>query len=515
MRDDGQSIERGADALDRLIASARAPDMQSAQPAPANATEADWSDDQAAFARLAALTPMQYDRCRKAEADALGIRVETLDKEVRRARGEPEVDLAGTAVMFPELEPWPDPVDGAELLDNIEGVIAKYVIIDAAARVAVVLWIVFTYLIDVVDTAPILGVTSPDKRCGKTTLLELLLLLVRRVLSSSNISAAALFRSIELWAPTFLIDEGDSFFGQSDELRGLLNSGHKRATAYVIRTVGDNHEPRRFCTWGAKAIAMIGRLSDTLEDRSIGVRMRRKLPSEKVAKLGRAEKASFETFRRRCQRWAEDVGVAIKQSQPKIPDELHDRAADNWEPLLAIADVAGGKWPAAARKAALGLSDVVDQSLGVNIELLADVAAAFGAAKTDRMSSEDLVNALCADPTKRWATLNKGKPLSQRQLASRLGKFDVVPIGIRIGDKTPRGYLLDKLKDPLCRYVPGFQAQQRNKPRPEPISDDSSSATESECCRSTIGQEAAPDAGCGVVADRNRVTGAGEVTEVL
>jgi putative DNA primase/helicase len=79
---------------------------------------------------------------------------------------------------------------------------------------------------------------------------------------------------------SLLVDEADSFLGEKEELRGILNSGHTRDAAYVVRTVGDEHEPRRFSTWAAKAVAMIGHLPDTLADRSIIIPMRRRAPGE-------------------------------------------------------------------------------------------------------------------------------------------------------------------------------------------------------------------------------------------
>src|SRR5215470_9380330 len=233
----------------------------------------------AIIARLAALPPLEYDRVRKAEAEKLGVRVDTLDSEVRKARGDSAVESgAGCAVMFPELEPWPEAVNGAALLDDLTATFKRFVILPEHADIALALWVLHTYTIEAASASPILASVSPEKRCGKSTLLDLLGRLVSRPLPTSNILPAALFRSVEKWHPTLLIDEADTFLKDNDELRGVLNSGHTRGSAFVIRTVGDDHEPRRFSTWGPKAIAMIGALPDTLADRSITIPMRRKLP---------------------------------------------------------------------------------------------------------------------------------------------------------------------------------------------------------------------------------------------
>lgn len=145
-----------------------------------------------------------------------------------------------------------------------------------------------TWFIDVVQVAPLAVITAPEKRCGKSQLLFILGRLVYRPLAASNITAAALFRSIDLWGPTLLIDEADAFIKDNEELRGLLNCGHTRDSAYIIRVVGDNFTPTRFNVWGAKALAGIGHLSETLMDRSVTLELRRKTPYEKVDRLRHA-----------------------------------------------------------------------------------------------------------------------------------------------------------------------------------------------------------------------------------
>src|SRR5262249_13948351 len=147
------------------------------------------------------------------------------------------------------------------------------------------LWVVLTYLMDEVDVAAILGLTSPVKRCGKTLVMDMLTRLAHRPLATSNVSPAALFRVIDRYSPTLLCDEGETFLRDNEGLRGILNAGHTRATAYVLRAVGEEFEPRRFSTWGAKAIALIGTLPDTLADRSVEVRLERRKRDEKIERL--------------------------------------------------------------------------------------------------------------------------------------------------------------------------------------------------------------------------------------
>ena len=186
---------------------------------------------------------------------------------------------------FPEPEPWPERVDGAALLTEMAGLFKRHIILPEGAEIILPLWTLHTWCIDDVSISPILAITSPEKRCGKTSLLSLLAKLVKRPLPTSNITSAALFRSVDLWSPTLLVDEADTFLRDSDELRGIINSGHTRGGAFVVRTTGDDHEPRCFSTWGAKVVALIGLLPGTLLDRSITVAMKRKNKNEKAARL--------------------------------------------------------------------------------------------------------------------------------------------------------------------------------------------------------------------------------------
>jgi hypothetical protein len=174
-------------------------------------------------------------------------------------------------------------------------------------------------------------VSSPEKRCGKTMLLETIKALCCRGLAASNISAAALFRGLEAWSPTLLIDEADTFLPGNDELRGILNSGHTKSTAYVIRTVGDDHEPKLFSTFAPIAIGMIKWPPDTLLDRSIVIRLQRKLGTDPVTPLPLEAEHEYLPIRQKCRRWAEDNGDQLVGDRELTPADIgNDRARDNW-----------------------------------------------------------------------------------------------------------------------------------------------------------------------------------------
>jgi putative DNA primase/helicase len=404
--------------------------------------------------RLARLRPVAYEHERQDAAERLGVRVSVLDRLVKVERDSEEPQGQGTPLVFEEPEPCAEPVDLGDLLDDIADLLSRHVILPAGAADAVALWISMTWAAEHADCAPILLVKSPMPRCGKTTLLDVIGELARRPLPAASITASALFRAVEMVKPTLIIDEGDAFLAASDELRGVINCGHTRTTAFVIRTVGDDHEPRRFDTFGPKVIAMIGSPAATILDRSIVIELRRRLPSESVERLTRAARRAFAPIRSRLARWTADHGHKVEYLDPDIPSVLNDRAADSWRPLLAIADLAGDDWPDRARSAAVTLAGGAEP-VDMGTELLADVRAAFQRAAGDRMTTAELLTELVADDLRPWKTLNHGSPMSPRQLAKRLAGFDVRPQTIRLPTgRTAKGYLRERLTDAFARYLP-------------------------------------------------------------
>lgn len=205
-----------------------------------------------AIQRLAQLSRLAYEQIREAEAKTLNLRVSVLDQEIAKHRAA-SASTKEDSGLFPVTEAWPAPVDGDQLLNDICSLIRYYIICNTETAIAATLWVSFTWLIDQAKVAPIAMITAPEKRCGKSQLLDLIGRLSRRPLVASNISPAAIFRVIEAHQPTLLIDEADAFLRDNEEARGILNSGHTRQSAYVIRVVGDDHEAQQFSTWGAKA----------------------------------------------------------------------------------------------------------------------------------------------------------------------------------------------------------------------------------------------------------------------
>jgi 5S rRNA maturation endonuclease (ribonuclease M5) len=288
------------------------------------------------ISRLAKLTVIKYEQERKVAAEARGVRASVLDQLVRdeRARlGEDDSGMQGRAISFPEPEPWPEPVDGAALLDEISRAIGAHVVMPEASRDACALWVAHTFLLDGTMISPRLAITSPTRGCGKTTALDVISQLVLRPLPAANVSASAIFRVVEGFRPTLLIDEADTFLKDNDELRGILNSGHRKGGA-VLRNVGDDHEPRSFSTYGACAIALIGQLPGTLTDRSVPITLTRRKRDEDITPFRLDRVAHLVVLARKLARWTADNDVAIAATEPEMPAGIYNRAADNWRPLL-------------------------------------------------------------------------------------------------------------------------------------------------------------------------------------
>ena len=417
---------------------------------------ADTPDDtDAEITRLAGLSITQYERERKPAAQRLGLRTSVLDKLVRVERPKDDSDRQGRALQLPEPEPWHAPVDGAALLSEIAHTIRRYVVLSDHAADAAALWTVHAHVVDASNTSPRLFLTSPEKRCGKTTMLVVLSRIVPRPVQVANISPSPLFRAIEIARPTMMLDEADSFATSNDDLRGIINAGHQRDGA-VIRAVGDDHEPRLFSVWGAMAIAGIGSMPATIEDRSIIIRLRRRRPEEDLQRFRLDRTPDLDRLASMATRWAADIMDALSDADPDVPGELHDRAADNWRALLAIADAVGGDWSQRARSAALALSNSdegEDQSIGV--KLLGDIRAVFVDQIDERISSPDLAAALHAMEDRPWPEYGRArKPISVHQIARLLKPFGIVPRKLRIGEGSVRGYPITSFNDAFARYLP-------------------------------------------------------------
>jgi len=264
--------------------------------------------------RLAELSYFEYEQVRSAQAKILGIRVSALDVYVSEKRQivNPEVESNS---IIETLEPWDKPVDSSWIVTEIKKQINAYCILPEEYLAPIVAWVIGTYCFNAFRIFPKLCIYSPQKRCGKSTLMEVLDALSFSALMASNVSPAVIFRIIESYQPTLLLDEADTWLvGQhaNDEMRGIINSGHTKKTAVVLRCDGDKNEPKAFSTWSPMAIGMIGKPQPTIEDRSIMISMKRKLKGEFVSKLPVDYSDTCLILRRAILRWANDHIDTIK-----------------------------------------------------------------------------------------------------------------------------------------------------------------------------------------------------------
>lgn len=358
---------------------------------------------------------------------------------------------------LPEVAPWPDPVEPMLLLNEISCLVKRFIVCEQEVVTAATLWIAMTWFMDVIHVAPIAVITAPEKRCGKSQLLHLMSLMVCRPIPASNISPSALFRSIDQWQPTILIDEADAFMKDNEELRGIINAGHTRLSAYVIRSVGKDFITKRFNVWSAKAIAGIGKPTATIVDRGIILELRRKLAHESVDRLRHVDPTVFQIITAKLARFAQDYSERVRAARPDLPNTLGDRAQDNWEPLLAIASMAGNNWTKLAYNAANKISGNIDPSESIGVELLADIDTVISTVKSTYITTADLLAGLCKDPERPWATYNRGLQMTARQLANLLREFRIVSYTIRLPNVgTLKGYKFENFADAFARYIPGY-----------------------------------------------------------
>ena len=381
-----------------------------------------------------------------------------------KAKSKEEREIDRLAARLQPVEPWPDPVDGAALLDEIRATFQRFVVtVQPEAVVVETLWVLFAHAIDAFGIAPILALWSPVPECGKTVNQSIVGKLVPKALEGSSLTEAVVFRVVEKFQPTLLVDEAADILIARPELLSLLRASHQRNKAFVYRTVGDNHDVTPFSTWAPKSLAITkNKVEDALASRCLIVRMHRKTRSEKTERFSSTkEYPELDVLRRKAARWAKDNFAAIRDATAQNVPDIENRSLDNYEPLFKIAHVVGGAWPQLIRDAAIkinGGESPVDQSM--SIELLKDIKTIFEGDPEndandgcDRISSADLLEALLAKSDRPWSEYNKGRPISQNQIGRLLKDFGVYSRTVRIGDKTAKGYHAHQFRDAFSRYI--------------------------------------------------------------
>jgi Protein of unknown function (DUF3631) len=426
--------------------------------------------DDETLRRLAALPLIDYERTRESEAEKLQLRISILDKlveERRPASVSASGELQGRIMFLPDVEIWPEAVNGAEVLSQVGDTFSQYIALPDGAADVLALWCAQAHGFQAFQCSPRLNVSSPEKGCGKTTLRDVVSIFVPRPLLTENLTVAVLFRVIEKHKPTILADECDSWLRDNEELRGLLNAGHRRG-GQALRCEGESNEVRIFNVFAPAVLCGIGSLPGTLHDRSVIVRLERAKPGEVRARFDSRRVGRETELCRKLTRFIADNLAALETCDPTLPECAFNRLADNWRPLFAVAEIAGGDWSQRAADAFNKLTAKADlDAEGIGMMRLADVRRAFYEVGTDRIFSKSLVEQLCSMTDRPWPEANRGgKPITETWLARKLRSFRVASRNTRIGDEQAKGYELTDFVEAFDRYLPrtgGNEASQRPK----------------------------------------------------
>ncbi len=344
---------------------------------------------------------------------------------------------------------------------RIEYFIRRFVVLSDDQAAAVVLWIAHTHAFAAAMATAYISITSAEMESGKTRLLETLRLLVAKPWFTGRTSTAALTRKIDKAAPTLLLDEGDPAFNGDKEyaeaLRGVLNTGYREGGAVTVCIgQGASLDVKDFSTFCPKAIAGIGGLPDTVQSRSIPIRLKKRLASEPIRRFrerdARAEGEALHDALEGC--LGSEALEELRTAEPELPDELSDRAQDVWEPLFALADAAGGEWPERARQAAKRLSgqqETGEATLGVR--LLADIRGAFSK-EEDQLPTHGLLDRLNRLAEAQWGSWNDGDGMTAREVANKLRPYEIHSHDLRTKNGTRKGYRRADFEDAWGRYLP-------------------------------------------------------------
>jgi putative DNA primase/helicase len=350
-----------------------------------------------------------------------------------------------------------------QVLDEIIKILEKYIVLPEYAAEIMAVYILQTYLMDLAMYAPMLIITSPEKRCGKTTLLNILEELVFNPRQFSNITPAAMFRLIEKEAPTLLIDEVDTLLKQKSEmaetLRGIVNAGHRKGrSSTVIRAIKDNSdEYKEYNVFCPKILSGIGKVYETWIDRGISIKLRRKTSSDYTVSRFRQTTAqeSLDQLRSRIEHVTEQLRISIDpNTDTKFPEDyLHDRACDNFELMFQICDFIGGGWETKIREAAIAVTNNEEED-SIGVELLKDIFQIFVEEQNPKsIFTETLLERLNGLEDRPWATYNNTRPLTARNLSRLLKPYDITPVTISIGNEKKKGYKAEHFQDAFERYV--------------------------------------------------------------
>jgi hypothetical protein len=358
-------------------------------------------------------------------------------------------DIATPTTSDWSVEPWGEPVATAALLQELIVKIQKHVVVRPHEALAIALWIMLAWVHeDAAHYSPYLVATSAEADEGKSTLIiDVVGRLTPRPFPGGEPTPATVFRVADAHKPTLLFDDVDTLFERKPELASIFKIGYTRGPK-IPRSewVNGFRETVWYNPFTPKACTMIGtNVPLPLHTRCILIKMKRKLPEEKVEKPT-ADDDEFKDLRRKLKRWSDDNAATLKNAPP--PTDFNNREADNWTLQLAIAQLAGSQWRKQALEAAEQLTRTM-RKLSWRQLLLLEFQAVFADRK--EVTSEDFFAEITADPLSIWRDYNRGT-ITQRQIAHLLSELEIYPVNI--GPKRIRGYRRQDFVDGFARYLP-------------------------------------------------------------
>jgi len=462
---------------------------------------------------LAALSLIEYERCRKQDADNLSLPVSALDRIVKELRKQKTTDTVENSIVD-DIEAYEYEVDAIELFNEVREVINDYLVLPKHADIILTLWVGFSHAYKAFAHCPRLIITSAEAECGKTMVLDVLETLTQRPVRADNITSAVFFRLVDRYKPTLFIDEYDTFIRQDENLRNVLNSGFKQS-GKSWRCVGDNHDLKSFNTHAPLVLGGIGKLHDTVMTRSHIIKMQRALSNEIKKDFDSTCLEREKILCSKLVRWSKDNFDHLKDSKPTMPVDFKNRQRDKWRPLVAVAEIVGGEWPALAFEAVA--VNAGPRSLTIKELLLKDIKRLFEKSHTGRLKTKEVLDELHAMDTRSWAEWGRDKkPMTPNALSGMLGAFDIKPKLIRFSeDEVARGYELSSFKEAFRRYLPDtrFQSDTPLQVNAGTACSDIESVTKESHVTSENARKANGSNGCNAVTLQNRLNGLNHIFE--
>ena len=353
-----------------------------------------------------------------------------------------------------DVMPYSSHVNGKALINAIESIVKKYVVVTDEEALAITYWILQTYNMDAFTYAPRLLIISPEKRCGKTTLLSLLGLLSYRAYPIGNCTASVLYKVIEAEQPTILIDEADSFFNGNNEIRNIINVGFQDKFG-VARSCGKNYENiKNYRVFSMMAIASINNLPDTIMDRGIKINMRRNLPTETVSSLRERDvRDEFEVIKQKCRRFMLDYGEQAGKYIAGNINGLNNRVCDVWEGMIGIASIIGDEARLIKAAQQITLKNAEDTESLKNL-LLKHILQIFINNHFFDVSSSELVSKLVEIEDSPWLEYNNGRAITPHKLAFLLKEYKITTFQKNVNGHNTKHYNFEAFADIFARYIP-------------------------------------------------------------